>query len=131
VRLPGGSELPRPPGLQDSASQFVQLTWLFTTQPALLQPGVAIELPLALPRRVQAWTYDVLDEQIVDTPAGPVAARHVKPRHEPGAGGDLTAEVWVAPSLQYLPVRMLIRQDAESFLDLTIERLPLQAEPGR
>jgi hypothetical protein len=131
VRLPGGSELPRPPGLQDSASQFVQLTWLFTTQPALLQPGVSIELPLALPRRVQTWTYDVLDEEILFTPAGAVPARHVKPRREPGAGGDLTAEVWVAPSLQYLPVRMLIRQDAENHLDLQLERLPLQAGPGR
>jgi len=131
VHLPGGSVLPRPPGLQDSASQFVQLTWLFTTQPALLQQGVAIDLPLALPRRVQTWTYDVLEEQILYTPAGAVPAWHVKPRREPGVGGDLTAEVWVAPSLQYLPVRMLIRQDAENHLDLQLERLPLQAERGR
>ena len=109
----------------------MQLTWLFTTQPALLQQGVAIELPLALPRRVQTWTYDVLEEQILYTPAGAVPAWHVKPRREPGVGGDLTAEVWVAPSLQYLPVRMLIRQDAENHLDLMLERLPLQAEPGR
>ncbi len=131
VRLPSGRELPRPPGVQDSASQFVQLTWLFTTQPQLLQPGQVIAFPLALPRQMDLWTYDVLATEQVATPAGPVDAVHVKPRREAKAGGDLTAEVWFAPSLQYLPVRLLIRQDAETYMELSLERLPQQAEPGR
>ncbi|HSQ72884.1 MAG TPA: DUF3108 domain-containing protein, partial [Rubrivivax sp.] len=131
VRLPGGVELPRPEGVQDSASQFVQLTWLFTTQPALLQPGVSIALPLALPRHVQAWVYDVQEPELLPTPAGEVLALHVKPRREAVRPGDLAAEMWVAPSLQYLPVRIVIRQDEETYVDLVIERLPLQAEPGR
>ena len=118
MRLPSGAELPRPAGVQDSASQFVQLTWLFTTQPELLRAGQSLEFPLALPRQVQVWTYDVLATERLDTPAGPVQAVHVKPRREPRPGGDLTAEVWFAPSLQYLPVRILIRQDAENFIDL-------------
>ena len=131
VRLPSGRELPRPAGVQDSASQFVQLTWLFTTQPQLLQAGQTIAFPLALPRQVDVWTYDVLAAELLDTPAGPVEAVHVKPRREAKAGGDLTAEVWFAPSLQYLPVRLLIRQDADTYLELSLERLPLQAAPGR
>lgn len=128
VRLPGGREWPRPAGVQDSASQFVQLTWLFTTQPQWLEAGRAIELPLALPRRVETWIYDVLGAEVLDTPAGAVPAVHVKPRREARPGGDLTAEIWVAPSLQYLPVRILIRQDAETYVDLLIEQLPEQAE---
>jgi hypothetical protein len=131
VRLPSGREFPRPPGVQDSASQFVQLTWLFTTQPQLLQPGQVIAFPLALPRQMDVWTYDVLATEPVDTPAGAVDAVHVKPRREAKAGSDLTAEVWFAPSLQYLPVRLLIRQDAETYMELSLERLPQQAEPGR
>ena len=134
VRLPNGRDVPRPPGVQDSASQFVQLTWLFTTQPHLLQPGTQIELPLALPSKVEPWTYDVLGAETLATPAGAVDTLHVKPRREPRPGGDLTAEFWVAPSLQYLPVRILIRQDAETYIDLLVERLPEQAEraePGR
>lgn len=130
VRLPGGSELPRPPGVQDSASQFVQMTWLFTTQPALLRKGQIIEIPLALPRRVEAWVYEVMETETLFTPAGPVEAVHVKPRRE-GRGNELVAEMWVAPSLQYLPVRLLIRQDAQTYIDMLIERLPQQAEPGR
>jgi hypothetical protein len=133
VRLPGGSALPRPAGVQDSASQFVQMTWLFTTRPGLLQTGQSVDLPLALPRRVEAWTYDIQQVETLYTPAGAVEAVHVKPRR-PGRKGDLTAEFWVAPSLQYLPVRFLIRQDAETYIDLLVERLPpqaLQPPPGR
>jgi hypothetical protein len=131
VRLANGTEVPRPSGVQDSASQFVQLTWLFTNQPELLQPGRTIEVPLALPRSVQPWVYEVLGVETLYTPAGPVEAVHVKPQREAKPGGDLTAELWVAPSLQYLPVRMLIRQDAQTYMDLLIERLPQQAAPGR
>ena len=63
--------------------------------------------------------------------SGEVATLHVKPSREVKPGGDLTAEFCVAPSLQYLPVRIVIRQDDETYVDLVIERLPLQAEPGR
>ncbi len=131
VRLPGGGVVtPRPPGLQDAVSQFVQLTWLFTTQPALLSPGQTVELPLALPRRVEPWQYDVLAGEPLYTTAGLVDAMHVRPRR-PARPGDYTAEVWIAPSLQYLPVRIVVRQDAETYIDLQIERLPEQAASGR
>ena len=140
VRLPAGTDLPRPAAVQDSASQFVQMTWLFTTHPERLRAGQTLSFPLALPRRVEPWFYDVLETETLATPAGLVEAVHVKPRranHDvrdaraAGAAGDLTAEFWVAPSLQYLPVRILIRQDAQTYVDLLIERLPQQAERGR
>ena len=127
VHLPDRDAVPRPAGVQDSASQFVQLTWIFTTRPALLQAGSHVAIPLALPRRVDTWIYDVLETETLPTPAGPVEAVHVKPRREAKPGRDLTAEVWLAPSLQYLPVRILIRQGPDSFLDLLIDRLPQQA----
>ncbi|MBA4177088.1 MAG: hypothetical protein C0505_11090 [Leptothrix sp. (in: Bacteria)] len=130
VRLPNGTELPRPPGLQDAVSQFVQLSWLFTTQPQRLRPGETIELSLALPRRVEPWFYDVVASETLYTSAGPVDTMHVRPRRAARAG-DYTAEVWIAPALQYLPVRIVVRQDAETFIDLQIERLPEQAERGR
>ena len=126
VRLPGGKVLPLPPGVQDTASQFVQLTWIFTTQPERLQTGRSVELPLALPRYLDRWLYEVLERETLDTPVGPIETVHVKPRREPRPGVELTAEVWVAPSLQYLPVRIVIRQDAETWVDLRVTRLPQQ-----
>lgn len=127
VRLPEGREVPTQPGVQDEASLFVQLTWLFLTRPHLLQAGHTIEMPLALPRRVETWQYDVIGEETLQMPFAQVLTMHVKPRRVAKPGGDMTAEMWFAPGLQYLPVRILIHQDAQTFVDLTLLRPPQQA----
>ena len=116
------------PGVQDSASQFVQLTWRFRMHPELLAVGKTIEVPLALPASVGRWIYDVVGAETIHAPFGAVEAFHLKPRRIAQAGGDMTAEIWFAPSLEYLPVRIRIHQDAETFVDMTIERPPLQAD---
>jgi hypothetical protein len=41
---------------------------------------------------------------------------HLKPRRVARKGSDLTAEIWFAPSLAYLPVRIRIQQDANTFI---------------
>lgn len=130
VALSNGRSVPAPPGVQDTASQFVQLTYLFTTRPDLLQPGRSVEIPLALPRSVSLWTYDVVQRETLYTDFGPVETVHVKPRREPKPGVEMTVELWIAPTLQYLPVRSRIRADAETWADLMITRLPQQAAPA-
>ncbi|MFT7721710.1 MAG: DUF3108 domain-containing protein [Roseateles sp.] len=128
VQLASGARQPVPAGAQDSTSQFVQLTWLFLTGREPLQAGHRVRFPLVLPQRQYAWTYEVVGEAAVDTPLGPVLAWHLRPVRPPG-GGVLAAEVWLAPSLQYLPVRLVIRQDAQTHIDLRLQHAPLQAAP--
>jgi hypothetical protein len=128
IVLPRGGVQPPVPGVQDTASQFVQLSWMFTLQPQLLRAGQTVELPLALTRRVDRWVYDVVGEEVLDLPVGPVKAWHLKPRLQSKTSSDLAVETWFAPSLQYLPVRIRIRQDEASFIDLTLERLPQQGD---
>lgn len=127
VKLPEGREAATLPGVQDEASLFVQLTWIFTTQPHLLKVGQTIEIPLALPRRVEVWQYDVVAEETLSLPFAEVPTVHVKPRRPPRPGGDMTAQIWFAPGLQYLPVRILIHQDPQTFVDLVLKRPPQQA----
>ncbi|HEX6705430.1 MAG TPA: DUF3108 domain-containing protein [Albitalea sp.] len=124
VVLPGERRSERWPGVQDQASQFAQLTYLFTTQPALLATGQVIAVPLALPRNVDRWVYDVRELETLYTPFGPVEAFHLVPRRVTRPAGALSAEIWFAPSLAYLPVRIRIRQDTDTFIDLMIERKP-------
>ena len=124
IVMPDGRRRQRWPGVQDAASQFVQLTYLFTTQPELLTTGRVIEVPLALPRNVDRWVYDVLESETLYTPFGAVDAVHLKPRRVARKGSDLTAEIWFAPTLAYLPVRIRIRQDESTFIDLIIRRKP-------
>lgn len=128
VQLANGVRQPVARGAQDSASQFVQLTWLFLTGRERPQAGGVVQFPLVLPYRQYDWPYAVIGEDVVDTPMGPLAAWHLKPLRPPG-GGDLSAEVWLAPSLQYLPVRLIIRQDAGNYIDMVLKSTPLQAAP--
>ncbi len=111
------------PGLQDAASQFVQLTYLFSTRPGLLRVGGSVDIPLALPKKVDVWTYDVVEEEILNTPLGALTGIHLKPRNErrPGA---ISVEMWFAPQLQYFPARLRFEQDANTYFDLTISRYP-------
>ncbi len=130
VTLANGSARDAMAGVQDTASQFVQMTWLFTTRPELLRVGNSISLPLALPRRMDRWIYDVLAEQRLHTPVGELDTFHLKPRRaDDRPRGELSAEVWFAPALQYLPVRIRIQQDADTFIDLMMDAAPLQAAP--
>ena len=128
VVLKDGDRVARLPGVQDSASQFVQMSYLFSRNPALLTPGRTVEMPLALPRRQSLWVYDVREVEPVYTLFGEVEAVRLQPRREARKGDDLTAEVWFAPSLRYLPIRIRIRQDEETYLDLMIARRPQLAK---
>jgi hypothetical protein len=130
VLLSNGKQLARVEGMQDAASQFVQLTWLFTTQPQLLRVGQRIELPLALPGYIDLWSYEVIEQVELATPFGPLPTFHLRPRREWRPNRDLVADAWFAPTLQYLPVRMLIRQDEATYVDMMLDGLPLQAAPA-
>ena len=126
VTLGDGRRAERLPGVQDTASQFVQMTYLFRSGARRLAIGGQIELPLALPKRVDRWVYDVLGEETLATPFGAVPAWHLRPRRI-GDPSALAVEAWFAPRLEYLPVRLLIRQGDDNFIDLVIDRLPQQA----
>ncbi|HWH83017.1 MAG TPA: DUF3108 domain-containing protein, partial [Burkholderiaceae bacterium] len=123
VVLANGEVRPLRPGLQDTASQFVQLAYVFGTDPALLRVGGSVDIPLALPKKVDVWTYDVVEEELLPTPFGPVVGLHLKPRGEQKAG-SLSVEMWMAPQLRYLPVRLRFAQDAATYVDLIIARPP-------
>ena len=129
VQLAGGSAWPARAGMQDAASQFVQLTWLFTMRPERLRAGEVVEFPLVLPRRIARWRYEVAGEELLDTPLGGVAATHVRPSADsrPEPGRELAAEAWFAPTLQYLPVRIRIRHDAQTWVDLVLAEWPRQS----
>jgi hypothetical protein len=128
IVLANGDRRPNTPGMQDTASQFVQLTYVFSTRPELLRIGGTVQIPLALPHKVDVWTYDVVAEETLYTSFGPLPAIHLKPRRSrPPKVGELSAEIWFAPQLRYLPVRIRIQQDEQNYLDLLIDKPPEMA----
>ncbi len=124
VVMQDGKTLARPPGLQDMASQFIELGHRLRTgslSPAL---GGTLSLPLARPGGIDLWTYDILAQELVRTPRlGEVAALRLTPRPVAGARNQVSAEFWFAPSLQYLPARVRVGMGEEAFVDLVVESI--------
>lgn len=130
VLLPNGQRRPRVAGVQDTASQFVQLTYLYSIHPERLRVGTAVDIPLALAHKVDVWTYDVVAEDTLYTTFGQLQAFHLKPRRPPDATANtLSVDIWLAPQLRYLPARLYVTQDAHTYADLMIERKPEMAGP--
>ncbi len=128
LRLDDGRKLPMSAPAQDTASQFVELGHRFSTGREALQVGREIAIWLARPGGVDLWTYDVAGEETLRAgQLGNIAAFRLKPRPLANPRGNVTAEIWFAPSLQFLPVRVRItmgqEHGQETFVDLMVERI--------
>jgi hypothetical protein len=133
VELSDGQRVPKLPMVQDPASHYIQLAYMALLKPETLQVGGTLSMPLAWTRKQDTVTYDILAREMLDTPVGKVETFKLKPRPLPSqkdkdkARDELLAEIWVAPSLQYLPIRMLLRQGAANYLDMKMDKMPQQA----
>ena len=130
VVLDSGQRVKRLPMTQDGASFLIQLAYQFTLRPGLLSPGNTIELPWALTKRLEVITFDVIREELLDTPLGKLSTYLVRPRKPDLREGAWAVEVWFAPSLQYLPVRITLKgkRDKEDVtMDMQMDRAPEQS----
>lgn len=124
VTLANGQRVPRPPGVQDTASQFVELSHRFASGQERLEVGRSVSFWMARPGAVDLWTYDVIGRDLLQTAElGEVEAFHLKPRAIANPRGNITAEMWFAPSLQYLPVRIRVNMGEDTFVDLLVLRI--------
>lgn len=124
VTFHDGSAQAQPPGLQDTASQFVELTRRFSSGRQTLEVGTPVSLWMARPREMNLWTYDVVALDTLQIPdLGDVAAYHLQPRSVAKPGGVINADLWFAPSLQYLPVRIRINLGGDNYADLLVNRI--------
>ncbi len=123
IVLSDGTQVARPDGVQDTASQFVELSHRFASGQLLLEVGRSVTFWMARPGGVDQWTYDVTDKEMLQTPQlGVVEAFHLKPRALIDPRGNITAEMWFAPMLQYLPVRILVKA-GDAYLDLLVDKI--------
>lgn len=133
VVLGTGERVPRTPNMQDPVSLLIHLAYQFITKPQLLKAGNTIELPLAYGKKAETLAFDVMEEEVQHTDIGDIPALRVKPRRTNQEKGDLVGETWFAPTLQYLPIRILTKA-GEVTLDMKMEGAPQQtpgSEPGK
>ncbi len=124
ITLANGQKLPRPAQVQDTASQFVELSWRFQTGRERLEEGHSVSLWMARPGGADLWTYRVIGrETLYLGRLGAVEAFHLQPLPLANPRGKITADIWFAPTLQYLPVRIRISLGDTQFVDLLVDRI--------
>lgn len=130
VTLPDGKQQPRTTGLQDPASFMIQVAYQFILDPGKARPGRSFEMTVLTLRKPEALVFDVIEEVTLDTPMGRMPTLHVRPRKAVQDDGALPADVWFAPGLQYLPVRIAMKMKDDVWLEMNLSRAPQQT-PGR
>ena len=110
------------PGTQDRLSVILQLAARLQAQPERFPVGQVWEVPVASSRDVSLWRWSVGQTENVDLPKGRMRAIHFTraPLHE----HDQTIELWMAPALQHLPVRIRISQANGDWLDQRLVLAP-------
>jgi len=90
-------------GTQDRVSIFVQLASMLAGKPSAFGSGSSITLYTVGPTVAENWSFSVHAEETLDLPIGKMQA--VKLSRKPRQENDQKLELWLAPSLAYLPVR--------------------------
>ena len=117
-------DAPLQPGAQDRLSVFLQLGALLQARPQAYPEGASIAVQVASTGGAEVWQFQVADLQSLTLPAGTVVARRLL--RDPRRDFDSTVEVWLAPSLQYLPVRIRVTEHDGSVADQLLRELPPQ-----
>jgi hypothetical protein len=101
-------DAPLPPGAQDRLSVLLQLAAMLAGEPQRYRPGQHIHIYTAGPRDAEWWDFEVRGTEALDLPAGRLNALHLL--RTPTQPYDNRVELWMAPELGHLPVRVLWTQ---------------------
>ena len=102
-------------GAQDRLSVIFQLVAMFAGDPGKYPPATTITLPIVGPREAEIWLFTVDGAETMALPIGQMQA--IKVSRNPRREFDQKIEVWFAPSLGYMPVRVKATQANGDFVD--------------
>lgn len=91
-------------GMQDRLSVVVQLSGMIAAAPANYPPGTTIAIPTASTREAETWLFTVEAEEQLQLPGGRLQG--LKLLRLPRKEYDQKVELWLAPGLDYAPVRL-------------------------
>jgi hypothetical protein len=126
--LEGNRRISRPAqeplAVQDSVSQFIDLGHRFQQGRAKLEEGQTVSIWLGRPGGLDEWVFDIGAAETIDVPLiGPIIAHQLKPRPLANPRGTITVSMWLARSLQYLPVKIRIQLSSEAYVELIADQL--------
>jgi hypothetical protein len=108
-------DVPLLAGAQDRLSILVQLAAMIAGDPAHYPQATTITIQTIGPRDADTWLFTVDKEETLALPGGELAT--LKLMRNPREEFDQKVELWLAPTLGYLPVRIRITEPNGDFVD--------------
>lgn len=108
-------QVPLVAGMQDQLSVFVQVSAMLGGAPGKFPPGTELTFVTIGARSPDTWVFVINGEEKLSLPGGEVDT--LKLSRGARREFDQTAELWLAPSLGYLPVRIKISERNGDFID--------------
>jgi hypothetical protein len=109
-------------GEQDRSSAQWQLAALARATPDKFKPGSEWSLFVAGRRDAEQWSFKVVKTETVQIGTGEVSAVHLVKAPPPDAQGQ-QVDLWLAPSMDWYPVRVRFNDNDGDFVDQTLEKV--------
>lgn len=111
-------DAPWQPDMQDRLSLFLQLAARLNASPEDFAPGSRLSLPTVSSREAEPWVLEVVGDDTLALPLGTLQAVHL--RRLPRRPHDQMVDIWFAPSLDHLPVRLRLQEANGNVADLQL-----------
>jgi hypothetical protein len=109
-------------GEQDRASAQWQLVSMARSAPAKFIPGSEWKFTVAGRRDAETWTFRVVGQEPVKTGMGDVLAVHLV-KAPPADSKEQSVDLWLAPSLEWYPVRLRFVDADGEFVDQRLDKI--------
>ncbi len=108
-------------GAQDRLSLFLQLAALMEGNPVMREVGQQIPLQVVSARSAEVWVFAVNKRETLQLPIGSLPT--LKLSRLPVQQYDQTIDIWLSPSLGYLPVRVRVVQSNGDLLEQFLRKV--------
>jgi hypothetical protein len=109
-------------GEQDRSSAQWQLASQARATPDKFKPGSEWQYFVAGRRDAEPWTFKVVKTEAVQIGSGEVQALHLVKAPPPDKEGQ-QVDLWLAPSMDWFPVRVRFNDSDGDFVDQTLEKV--------
>lgn len=113
-------------GEQDRNSAIWQLIAVARGTPSKFRPGSSWTFFVAGQRDADEWIFKVVSQEKIRTPLGDLNTLHVQ-KTPPPDSQEQRLDIWLAPSLEWYPVRLRFSDDNGDFIEQTLQRLDKKA----
>jgi hypothetical protein len=118
----GAETYPLLGGEQDRNSAIWQLIAVARANAAAFKPNTVWDFFVAGPRDAEPWLFKVVKEEKINSPMGDQRTLHISRAPPPDSKGQ-RLDIWLAPALEWYPVRVRFTDADGDYIEQTLEKI--------